>query len=305
MQISAVRRWHFLFLAALLSLPAWLQPARAIEAGPGSEARSYTLWYRNYDSPAVRALLDLALGKTMEYGPYRIVRSEEMGQGRALLELEKADSTLVDIANVATSKERESELTAIPIPIDGGLLGFRVCVVLRDSLSLFESVKTIDDLRARGIRVGQGFHWPDTDVLEANGIPVVTHARYEILFRMLRSHRFECFARGVSEVLYDLELENDPNLVIEPNLMLAYPMPSYFFVGPDDQKTAERIKLGMDRAILDGSFARFLNDYYGRALRDLKLERRTVLVLDNPFLTEESWRVGREALRTLRRRIRP
>lgn len=303
MQISAVRRWHFLFLAALLSLSAWLQPARAIEAGPGSEARSYTLWYRNYDSPAVRALLDLALGKTMEYGPYRIVRSEEMGQGRALLELKKPGSALVDIANVATSKEREKGLSAIPVPIDGGLLGFRVCVVLRESLPLFSGIKTLDDLRARDIRIGQGFHWPDAAVLEAGGIPVVTHARYEILFRMLRSHRFECFARGVSEVLYDLELENDPNLVIEPNLVLAYPMPSYFFVGPDDQETAERLKLGMDRAIHDGSFARFLDDYYGKALRELKLGTRTILVLDNPFLTEESLQVGREALRTLRRRI--
>ncbi|MGF2685542.1 hypothetical protein ACQUWM_03485 [Marinobacter sp. DUT-3] len=266
--------------------------------------REYKLWYRNYDNPAIRELLELALNKTPEYGDFRITRSEEMGQGRVLRELSRARTSLIDIANVASSSQRESELLAIPIPIDGGLLGFRVCVVLPHSLPLFEGVNSIDDLKERGIRIGQGMHWPDTDILEANDISVVTHTRYEILFRMLRNDRFDCFARGVSEVMFDLEIEDDPNLVIEPSLMLAYPMPSYFFTAPHDYLTAHRVQLGMERAILDGSFARYLADYYSKPIEKLALDRRKVIVLRNPFLSEESRMVGRHTLDNLHRRLK-
>lgn len=264
---------------------------------------TYTLWYRNYDSPAIHALVRLAMGKTPEYGPFRIERSAEMVQGRALRELTREGTSVVDIATVATSVEREKELLAVPIPIDGGLLGFRVCVVMKDQVHRFEGVESIADLRDRGIRIGQGLHWPDTTVLQVNGIDVVTHSRYETLFLMLKNRRFDCFARGVSEVMFDLELEDDPQLVVEPSLLITYPMLSYFFVGPDDQATAHRLQLGMERAIQDGSFARFLDTYFGNALEQLKLSERKILVLDNPYLTGESMSVGRKALETLRTRI--
>lgn len=272
-------------------------------AGPIGGTRDYILWYRNYDSPAIRALVTLALRKTPEYGDFQLVRSEELSQGRVLRELANNQSRLVDIANVATSEEREEFLTSIPIPVDGGLLGFRVCVVLPESLSLFNGVDSLEDLRDTNIRIGQGAHWPDTPVLEANGIPVVTHSRYEILFGMLRNKRFECFARGISEVLYDLEVANAPELVIEPNLLIAYPMPSYLFVAPNDQETAHRLQLGMERAIHDGAFAQFLRDYYGRAVHELNLDRRTVITLENPYLSEESMQVGRRTISNLHRRL--
>lgn len=265
--------------------------------------QEYVLWYRNYDSPPVRALVEMALGKTPEYGRYTLLRSEELSQGRALTELAKGNSRLVDIVNVATSEEREAYLLSVPIPVDGGLLGFRVCVVLPRNLPLFQGIRTLEDLQASAIRIGQGAHWPDTPVLKANGIPVITHARYEILYGMLRNQRFECFARGVSEVLFDLEIESDPNLVIEPHLLLAYPMPNYLFVAPDDQQTAYRLELGLDRAIRDGSFGRYLRTYYGRAVSSLGLDTRSVIILDNPYLTDESRYIGRQTLDNLQRRL--
>ena len=112
-------------------------------------SRSYTLWYRNYDSGAVRSLLELALDKTPEYGSYRLLRSEEMAQGRALMELAREERKLLDIATVATTQEREEDLHAIPVPIDGGLLGLRVCVTTRDRISRFEGINSLDDLRKK------------------------------------------------------------------------------------------------------------------------------------------------------------
>ncbi|WP_328189151.1 hypothetical protein [Marinobacter sp. OP 3.4] len=263
----------------------------------------YRLWYRNYDSPAVLAVLRLAFDKTPEYGPYRILRSPEMVQGRALVELQEPDERLVNIANVATSPDREDNLYAIPLPIDGGLLGLRVCVVRQDSLPRFREVEDLDDLVEKGISVGQGTHWPDSEILKANGVRVITNTRFETLFTMLQRERFDCFARGVSEVLFDLERVNDGRLVIEPNLLLAYPMPSYFFVGPGDHDTAQRIQLGLERAISDGSFALHLATYYGRAVESLNLGQRKLLVLKNPLLSDDSIPIGREVLETLQQRI--
>ena len=130
------------------------------------------------------------------------------------------------------------------------------------------------------------------DILRANGIKVITHTRFETLFTMLAGGRFDCFARGVSEVLYDLDSLHDHQLAIEPNLLLAYPMPSYFFVGPDDHDTAQRVQLGLERAIEDGSFARFLSDYYGRAVDSLNLDRRQILILNHPFLSSDSEQIA-------------
>ncbi|MBW4933205.1 transporter substrate-binding domain-containing protein [Marinobacter sp. F4206] len=285
-------------MAVLLCPASWVHAGASVDP-----TRDYLLWYRNYDSPAIHALVKLALRKTPEYGSYRLVRSQELSQGRVLRELSRNQSRLVDIANVATSQEREAFLTAVPIPIDGGLLGFRVCVVRPENLPLFTNIRTLEDLEGSNIRIGQGTHWPDTEVLRANNIKVVTHTRYEILFSMLRNDRFECFARGASEVLYDLEVEADPNLVIEPDILLAYAMPSYLFVAQEDRQTAHRLQLGMERAILDGSFGEFLKTYYGRAVKELNLPRRRVLVLENPYLSEDSGNVGRRTLETLRRRL--
>ncbi|GGY67390.1 hypothetical protein [Marinobacter zhanjiangensis] len=66
---------------------------------------------------------------------------------------------------------------------------------------------------------------------------------------------------------------------------------------------AQRIELGLERAISDGSFAVHLATYYGHAVDVLDLGRRTLLVLDNPRLSNDSKPIGREALETLQRRI--
>ncbi|MBE0484894.1 transporter substrate-binding domain-containing protein [Marinobacter sp.] len=293
---KAPSAWVIYLLALFLTVPA---QALAV----ADDHRSLILWYRNYDNPAIRSLVELALTKTPEYGSYELVRSEELSQGRALKELANNHNRLVDIANVATSAEREAFLNPIPLPVDGGLLGFRVCLVLPKNLTLFEDITNIDELKAKDIRIGQGTHWPDTPILEANGISVITHTRYEILFGMLRNERFECFARGIGEVLYDIEFNQADDLVIEPNLLIAYPMPSYLFVAPNDQETAHRLQLGMERAIQDGSFAVYLKTWFGRAVTELGLERRRILTLENPYLSEESLYIGRHTLENLRRRL--
>ena len=289
------------FAACLL---ASLVPATHVVAETTDNHRELTLWYRNYDSPAIRNLVLLALDKTPEYGSYELLRSLEVSQGRALLELAKGNNRILDIANVATTAEREDSLNPIPVPVDGGLLGFRVCLVMPENLPKFKDISSLEDLKARKISIGQGTHWPDTPILEANGLRVITNPRFEVLFGMLLNQRFDCFARGISEVLFDLEQPRASGLVIEPDLLIAYPLPSYLFAAKHDHDTAHRLQLGIQRAINDGSFADYLNKYFGRAMEELNLKNRTIITLENPYLTNESNGVGRKTLEELSRRIK-
>ncbi|PAV26407.1 hypothetical protein [Tamilnaduibacter salinus] len=275
-------------LIVLLSLILPL-PLNAVPAAGEPDRQEVILWYRNYDMPSIHALLRLAFDKTPEYGPVRIIRSAEMNQGRALRELRKDSSDVIHLANVASTPERESQLRAIPIPIDGGLLGYRVCLIKPENQPLFEEVRTLGDLRESSIRFGQGQHWPDTKILRANGLEVITSSRFNSLYRMLESDRFECFARGVSEVLFDLEKERTSGLVVENHLMLTYDMPNFFFLSESNVALGHRIQIGLERAILDGSFAVFFDRYFTRAIRALKLGDRRVLRLGNPWTWDRYW----------------
>ncbi|MFE8073285.1 transporter substrate-binding domain-containing protein [Marinobacteraceae bacterium S3BR75-40.1] len=247
-----------------------------------------TLWARNFYSPPIRALLQLALDETPEYPELTIEPSVPMVQGRVVVELARNNSDLVDVANIATSRDRESELTTVRFPVDSGLLGMRVCLIRKGEADRFAGIERPSQFQRRGLVIGQGTHWPDKEILEANGFEVVTAARFKTLFQMLRRERFDCFLRGVGEVLFDLEQQGSEGLQIEPHLLFSYKMPSYFFFAPRDEALAQRIQLGLERAVADGRYDKFFRHYFGRALTKLDISSRQRIPLFNPLLTEDS-----------------
>lgn len=96
-----------------------------------TQVKEYRLWYRNYDSPPIHALVALAFDKTPEYGSYRITRTPEMAQGRVVRELERQQSELVDLANVATSSQRKKACRPSPYLSMVGFWGFGCAWCLR------------------------------------------------------------------------------------------------------------------------------------------------------------------------------
>ena len=82
----------------------------------------------DHPNPAVACLLRLSLDLTVpEYGPYRLIASPPMEQGRAVKELQSGE--LVQIGVFAPDEERERTLLAIHVPLAKGLLGWRVCLI--------------------------------------------------------------------------------------------------------------------------------------------------------------------------------
>jgi hypothetical protein len=224
-------------------------------------------------------LLKLGLSKTGT--DYRVELAPiSMNQERQVLELE-ADRT-IDVAPIPSSAEREARLLPIRIPIQKGLLGWRLGLIRKGDQARFAGIHQLADLKR--VRLAQGQEWPDTQILVANGIDVITAPRYDGLFRMLLSDRFDYFPRSVNEIWDELE-KHAGTLEVESHIALHYYYDAYFMVNRKNSALAESLRLGLEKAIADGSFDRLFDLHHGERLRKAGLENRTVIELKNPLLT--------------------
>ncbi len=227
-------------------------------------------------------LLQLALSKSGT--EYRIQMTQVgMNQARVVLEIEAGRT--VDVAPLPSSAEREARLLPIRIPIHKGALGWRIGLIRQGDQELLARVRTPQDLK--GVRLAQGQEWPDTKILQGNGISVITAPRDEVLFKMLEARRFDYFPRSVMEIWDELANHADA-LVMEPHLALHYYYDSYFMVNRKNTRLAQDIHEGLEKSIRDGSFDRLFQQYFGERIRKAHLEARTVIELPNPLLTPET-----------------
>lgn len=224
-------------------------------------------------------LLALALARCGT--EYRIEMTDvAMNQERQTLELEAG--RLIDVAPIPASPEREARLLAIRIPVNRGMLGWRIGLIRRGDQARFASLNSLQQLQQ--LRVGQGQSWPDTEILKANEIPVVVGSAYLALFNMLQGERFDYFPRGLTEVWEELERHPD-KFELESRVVLHYPYDAYFMVNRKAIKLAADIERGLNRAIADGSFDQLFERHFGERLRRARLHERVVIDLANPLLT--------------------
>ena len=228
-------------------------------------------------------LLKLALSKTdasIELRPHAVF----MLQVRAMREVERQSG--LDIVWTMTSREREQALLPIRIPIDRGLLGWRLLLVQPAREPDFARVRSLDGLKA--LRGGQGADWPDTTILRSAGLAIDESARYGDLFQKLAAGRIDYFPRSVQEIWGELDSHPDQGFVIEPTLALHYPTAMYFFVSRQRPELAAEIRKGLDIALRDGSFEALFQKNFGDVLKRSRLGERQVFELRNPLLPPET-----------------
>jgi len=229
------------------------------------------------------SLLKLALGKAD--GHFIVQPSADPSVAlRAFANMEAG--RVIDVIWSPTSLEYEHDYLPVRIPLDKGLLGWRIFLIGEADRGLFEGVHSLEQLKA--LPAGQVSEWVDTAILRANGLPVVTATRYENLFRMLAAQRFRYLPRGVGEIAGEAYNYGSLGLSIEPHLALHYPMCTYFFVARQNAELAQRIEQGLRRALKDGSFEQLFQHFYGHTLQAAKLDKRRVFELDNPTVSPAS-----------------
>lgn len=198
--------------------------------------------------------LKMILAKSGQECQLIIDERDLLSQARKVEEVRKGT---IDLLYAGTSQELESTLLPIRFPIMRGLSGRRVFIIHEDNQHQFDMVKSVDDLRQ--YEAIQGLGWADIQILEAAGLK--THsAKYDNIFLMINEKRPYYFPRGVTEVYAEVFTRQEalPHLVVENNLVLAYPTAVFFFVNRANTELANLLTTGFLNAYQDGSYEEFL-----------------------------------------------
>ena len=235
----------------------------------------------------VKEILRMALEKTVaEFGPFKLRESTQNTNGLRYLSNLARDSDL-NVVWSSTSVEKERNYLPIRIPLRKGILGYRVVLVHKGNQALLKNLRDLDDLKK--LTVGQGVGWDDVKLYQENGIKVV-EAKYSNLFRMLSYKRFDIFPRGIGEVFNELAKESrqNPDLVVDENILIYYPWPYYFFVSQSNTKLHKRLELGLQKMLKDGSFDAIFWKYNGKAIEAANFKKRHVIYMQNHLLPKET-----------------
>ena len=273
-----------IFLALLFGLSGPVAAAGHVLIYPRSESAADTQYIYDYE------LLRQALEATVAtHGPYELRQSHAaMNQARAGDEI-AAGSGLVNIFARSTTAEHEARFMPIRIPIDKGLISYRVFLIRHDLQPRLATVNTLEDLRQYS--VGSFPTWADTKILREGGFKVVTGDSYEGLFRMLVAKRFDFFSRSADEAYREYEERRAllPDMAVEETVLLHFPTTRLFFVqrSEEGKKLASRIEEGLNRMIKDGSFDAHFLRYKGPLIERAHLKTRKTFRIENPFLSPE------------------
>lgn len=216
--------------------------------------------------------------------PVTLEPGAELPQHRALQQLGRHGGQL-DVVWTMTSVEREQQALPIRLPIFKGLFGWRLLLALPEVAARMRDVQTLADLRQ--FSLVQGLEWPDTTILQANGLQVVVSNSFEAMFKQLRLGRADAFPRSVEEIWWELERLGQ-GLVVVPNLCLHYRAAMYYFVAPDETELAAAIELGLHRLRASGDFERLFVKHHGEDLARARVGSRRLIELHNPLLPPQT-----------------
>lgn len=283
------QRWCSKFTiitATFLALVTLQARAETLLIHPAAESAADPRY--QYDWAVLRAAMDETVDT---FGPYKIQEADELGMVQKRVDYEMQIPTgSINVFVRATSIDLEKLFLPIRIPVDRGILGYRVFLVRNADLPRFASVHKLDELRK--FRFGQGKDWIDVQILTSAGFTVIEGTNYDGLFSMLTHLRFDIFSRSIDEAFseYGKQQESNPTMSIEPSLVLHYPLPRYFFVRRDPQgkQLAKRIEKGMEKMVRDGSLVKLFFQFKKQQITQARLDKRAVLNISNPLLPPET-----------------
>ncbi|WP_175561585.1 transporter substrate-binding domain-containing protein [Vibrio aerogenes] len=228
----------------------------------------------------------MALKKTEATDGAFIIRPTKLAMNplRFHRELEKGNEPNIIWASV--TKQREERFLPIRIPLRKGILGYRVFLIKAADQKKFSAITSVNQLKQ--MKAGQGATWLDSDILASNGFNVEVGFSYEGLFKMLGIGRFDYFPRGINEVYIELQQRKNqhPDIDVEKTLLIYYPLPKYFFVNKENKYLANRIERGLKIMIKDGSFEKIFMKYNKFYIDAIRMDKRRIFKIDNPFLPD-------------------
>ncbi len=223
------------------------------------------------------------------------------GNERRNLHMISAGHTHIDMMPATPARlrlVRAGRLRMIPVPLDRGLLGYRVNLLLASQRDKLARVRTASDLR--GFNMGQNIGWMDVEIYRHAGIPtkeIKDWADGEFALQM-EAGLLDLFPLGLEETLTHFLphfRKTYPQLTVDPHLIVRYPWFRFVWVSPkaDADEVHAALRRGFDRLIASGEFLRIWSRYRRPPAADV-LRDRVIIDIDNPFygpgLVPSAWR---------------
>jgi ABC-type amino acid transport substrate-binding protein len=187
--------------------------------------------------------------------------------------------------------EKQGSIKAIRVPLERGLLGYRICLVRDEDADLLENVRSVDDLRK--IRIGQGIGWGDITVYRNAGIGVVEAPFNSVSdpVKALASGHFDALPLGVNEYKIFLQAYNKEasGITAERHIVISYPWFRYVWVSTaakDSNLLLEALDKGFGIIAANGEFVAIYEKYKGADPKRQQVGRRTIH-LQSPYSTDE------------------
>ncbi|NVJ92772.1 MAG: hypothetical protein HWE34_14010 [Methylocystaceae bacterium] len=224
-------------------------------------------------------VIKLALFETQDdYGPWTVGYSvDPMERPRMEAEVEKG--VVAQVIMLPGSNAHDQRYILVPIPIDKGLIGYRVSLIHRNNRTLFQRAASLNDVKNAKACLARS--WNITKVFEDNGLNVVKSDKFSDLFKLLHNHRCDYFSRGVGEIQSELAFWSNTyrDMAIDPYVLLRTPMAFYLYVSKSHPELAKRLEVGMHRALVDGRFDDLFDREFKSNIDALKMRGRKVIEL--------------------------
>jgi hypothetical protein len=277
--------WFIRAVACLLlvSFPAFGEPGTAASAPaptPASQAAPLELrisvpsdGHANYFVRLLEQSLQLI------HQPCRVHYVKDVPARRMWSMLNQGDINLI---YGMRTKEKDGNPQVVPVRhgLTNGLIGQRVLLIRRADVGVFARVQSVDDLKHTGLIAGFGAGWGDAKVWRAARLPLYEHsAPWETIYAMVAAgnRHVDYLPRGVIEVAE--ETRRHPELVVEHNLLIDYPVDFGFYLSASAASYRPIIERALREAEATGLKARLLDEAFGADIKALDLNRRLRLHL--------------------------
>ncbi|MDN4503002.1 amino acid ABC transporter substrate-binding protein [Alteromonadaceae bacterium BrNp21-10] len=188
---------------------------------------------------------------------------------------------------MGTTANREKLLLPIYIPLDKGLLGWRLMLVHQDNKDTFANITSTQQIKK--LTAGLGHHWPDTRVFYENKFKVFTATTTTGLQKMLNLKRIDYFPRSILEIWQEHGTIDYPALTIDPNIVITYPAAIYFFVAKGNLALHDCIKKGLEVALANGSFDKLFQQNFADVILLANLNQRRRFNITNSLITDPDY----------------
>jgi ABC-type amino acid transport substrate-binding protein len=224
-------------------------------------------------------VIKLALFETQDdYGAWTVHYSADPME-RPRMEAAVEKGVLAQVIMLPGSNAYDERFILVPIPIDKGLIGYRVSLIHRSNRTLFQRVASLSDVKNAKACLARS--WNITKVFEDNGLQVVKSDKFSDLFKLLHNNRCDYFSRGVGEIQGELAFWSNTyrDIAIDPYVLLRTPMAFYLYVSKSHPELAKRLEVGMRRALEDGRFDELFHREFKSNIDALKMRGRKVIEL--------------------------